>query len=183
MLGGWYGLRSYRNRLLARRVKVRWYIIVALLTAPLAIALTLLALSLVSSDFVPAILSGKVRDCGSHEHGQHSSVCIDRARMSRCRFFRGARVDRRRRAAHARATRASLATGVSVGLVWGAWRFLAIYWGGANAIGSVPVPVYLLVALFSFLVPSRILMTWVYQRTRSALIAVLSACKPSPPAC
>jgi membrane protease YdiL (CAAX protease family) len=66
-----------------------------------------------------------------------------------------------------------LATGVCVGLVWGAWHFLAIYWGSANAIGSVPVPIYLLVALFSFLVPYRILMTWVYQRTRSALIGVL----------
>jgi membrane protease YdiL (CAAX protease family) len=66
-----------------------------------------------------------------------------------------------------------LVTGVGVGLVWGAWHFLAIYWGSANALGSVPVAVYLLVALFSFLVPYRILMTWVYQRTRSTLIAVL----------
>jgi membrane protease YdiL (CAAX protease family) len=65
------------------------------------------------------------------------------------------------------------ATGVCVGLVWGAWHFLAIYWGSASALGSVPVPVYLLVALFSFLVPYRILMTWVYQRTRSTLIGVL----------
>jgi hypothetical protein len=37
----------------------------------------------------------------------------------------------------------------------------------------VPTPVYLAVALFSFLVPYRILMTWVYRHTRSTLIGVL----------
>lgn len=45
------------------------------------------------------------------------------------------------------------ATGVGVGLVWGFWHFLAIWWGSADAFGRVPVALYLLVALFSFLPP------------------------------
>ena len=61
---------------------------------------------------------------------------------------------------------------VSVGVMWGAWHFLAILWGSADAFGSVPIPVYLLVAV-SFLPPYRVLMAWVYDRTQSVLIAVL----------
>ena len=55
----------------------------------------------------------------------------------------------------------------------GSLAFLAIYWGSGDAIGSVSAPVYLLVALFSFLPPYRILMVWVYQHTRSLLIGIL----------
>jgi hypothetical protein len=55
----------------------------------------------------------------------------------------------------------------------GAWHFLAILWGSPGSFGSVPIPVYMLVALFSFLPPYRVLMVWVYDRTQSLLIAVL----------
>jgi membrane protease YdiL (CAAX protease family) len=64
-------------------------------------------------------------------------------------------------------------TGVGVGLVWGAWHFLAIWWGSADAFGSIPVPLYLAVALFAFLPPYRVLMAWVYRNTQSLLIGIL----------
>src|SRR5687768_17021996 len=57
LVGGRAGLREYWTRLRVWRVGVRWYA-AALLISPMALALTLLALSLVSTDFVPAILSG-----------------------------------------------------------------------------------------------------------------------------
>src|SRR5215217_6081628 len=47
-------LREFRSRLLKWRVGARWYA-VALLTAPLLATVTLLALSLISRDFLPRI--------------------------------------------------------------------------------------------------------------------------------
>jgi membrane protease YdiL (CAAX protease family) len=66
-----------------------------------------------------------------------------------------------------------LATGMGVGVVWGAWQYLAIHWGSANAVGSVHPLLFLTVAPFSFLPPYRVLMVWVYQHARSLLLGIL----------
>jgi len=55
LVRGRAGMRDLLSRLLTWRVSVRWYA-VALLTAPLLTILTLLALSLVSANFLPAIM-------------------------------------------------------------------------------------------------------------------------------
>ena len=67
----------------------------------------------------------------------------------------------------------AVSTSLIVGIAWGAWHFLAIWWGSATSFGSVPVPLFLLAALFTFLPPYRVLMVRVYQRTGSLLIAIL----------
>jgi membrane protease YdiL (CAAX protease family) len=66
-----------------------------------------------------------------------------------------------------------LATGLSVGLVWGAWHFLVNLWGSEASAGGLPLALFLLAALFSFLPPYRVLMIWVYDRTGSLLVAML----------
>ena len=172
LVGGRDGLHEYWNRLRVWRVGVRWYA-AALLFAPMALALTLLALSLVSTDFVPAILSDGAATAGLLPVESVSAfVLMGLAVGVGAGFFEelgwsGFAVPRML------SKHTVVATGGSVGLVWGAWHFLAIFWGSAGAVGAVPMPVYLLIALFSFLVPYRILMTWVYQRTESTLIGVL----------
>lgn len=171
LIGGWPALREYGHRLLAWRVDLRWYA-VAVLTAPLAIAITELGLSRVSADFVPGFLSGTATaglistgstlvfvltglvvgiGAGAFEELGWTGVAVPRLLVRN----------------------GILMTGAGVGVVWGAWHFLAIYWGSADAIRNVPTSVYLLVALFSFLVPYRILMTWVYRHTGSTAIGVL----------
>lgn len=171
---GGIGLRAYRERLFAWRVAAGWYA-AALLTAPIAIALALLALSVVSPEFAPAILSDQTsqRAAGPiHAAGTLAllvtglSVGIGAGVFEELGWT-GVAVPKM-------LTRHGLlVTGLGVGLVWGAWHLLAIYWGSGDAIGSVPAPVYLLVALFSFLLPYRILMVWAYQHTRSLLIGIL----------
>jgi membrane protease YdiL (CAAX protease family) len=166
------GLRDYRDRLLAWRVGAWWYA-VALLTAPLAMAVTSLVLSQMSTAFVPAILSGDTATAGLLRAGSTATFVLTGlavgvgAGVFEELGWSGVAVPRML------ARYRLLTTGVCVGLVWGFWHFLAIYWGSANAVGDVPTPVYLVVALFSFLVPYRILMTWVYQHTESTLIGVL----------
>jgi hypothetical protein len=45
--------------------------------------------------------------------------------------------------------------------------------GSAVGADAFPLPLYMAVILFSFLPPFRILMTWVYDHTRSLFIAIL----------
>jgi membrane protease YdiL (CAAX protease family) len=172
VVGGSHALSEFGNRLRAWRVGLRWYV-VALVTAPLAMAITLLALSLVSTEFTPSILAGNTATAGVLPTSSLTAfVATGLAVGVGAGFFEelgwsGVAVPRLLE------RRGVLPTGVTVGVVWGAWHFLAIFWGSAAAIGDVPIPLYLLVALFSFLVPYRILMTWVYQRTRSTLVGIL----------
>src|SRR5215203_5336821 len=57
---GRVGLREFRSRLFKWRVGARWYA-VALLTAPLSMTAVLLALSLVSPDYLPRIFTASDR--------------------------------------------------------------------------------------------------------------------------
>lgn len=172
--GGAAALRTYRERLLTWRVGAAWYA-VALFAAPIAITLTLFILSATSAGFVPAVLSGEIYQGASGPvHAASRTVFLFSALAVGigAGFFEelgwtGLAVPRM-------LTRHGvLGTGVGVGLVWGAWHFLAIYWGSADAFGSVWVPLYLLVTLFSFLPPYRVLMTWMYRHTRSLFIGIL----------
>jgi uncharacterized protein len=172
IVGGHQGLRDFRDRLFSWRVAGRWYA-VALLTAPLAIGATVLALSLSSAEFVPALFAGTTDAAGPIRATSTMTFLLTGLAVGiGAGFFEelgwtGVAVPR------ALERHGFVATGVGVGLVWGAWHFLAIWWGSADAFGSVPIALYLLIALFSFLPPYRVLMAWVYHRTHSLLIAVL----------
>lgn len=168
VVGGIDGLRSLGRRLMKWRVEGRWFV-VALFTAPLVMTATLVLLSQLPGDFAPAFLR-----TGGFGPVQNSSLVAFLA-LSLCigmgaGFFEeigwtGFVVPR--------LTNRGMSGILFLGVMWGAWHLLATWWGSADAVGSVSVPIYLFVALFSFLVPFRILMVWVYERTESLLVAVL----------
>ena len=173
MVGGSAGLRDYRERLLRWRVRPVWYA-VALLTAPLVLALTSLALSQFSGDFVPAIFGqGAVDPAGPIQADNVTTLVLlaGAVGMGAGLFeelgWTGFAIPTLRRRL------VGTSTGLIVGVLWGAWHFLAVWWGSASSFGSVPVPVFLLVALFTFLPPYRVLMVRVYEQTRSTLVAIL----------
>ncbi len=62
--------------------------------------------------------------------------------------------------------------GLVLGIIWGLWHAVASLWGSTGA-GDVPLAIYLPVVLFTTLVPYRILMTWVHERTQSVFVAML----------
>ena len=66
-----------------------------------------------------------------------------------------------------------LATGLIVGVLWGAWHFPLFFWGSDTYSGGLPPALVLAVQLFSFLPAFRVLMVWVYDRTGSLLVAML----------
>jgi membrane protease YdiL (CAAX protease family) len=162
------GLRNLGRRLLTWRVEGRWFL-VALATAPIVLTATLVLLSQLSGDFTPEFLRtggfGPVRGTSLMSF-LLLSVCIGLG----AGFFEeigwtGFAVPR--------LMNRGIGAILALGVMWGVWHFLPIWWGSADAFGSVSVPIFMLVALFSFMPPYRILMVWVYEKTESLLVAVL----------
>jgi uncharacterized protein len=161
LVDGRPGFRELRSRLLRWRVGFRWHL-VALLTAPLLMTATLVALSIKSPVFLPAIATtddkagllvtgiGVGLWVGFFEELGWTGFAIPRLRLSY----------------------GILSTGLIVGLLWGAWHF-PLFSGSANSSGPVSPAPFLAVLLFSFLPPYRVLMVWVYDRTQSLLVAML----------
>ena len=165
------GLADFRRRLLEWRVGWPWYA-VALMAAPLALLIAVLFLSPASAEFVPNVLRPAGGAGPIVAEGRGAFLLMGLLVGIGAGFFEelgwtGVAIP------NLRQRYGLVTTGVLVGLVWGAWHFLAIFWGSASALGPVPMWLYLIVALFSFLVPFRVLMVWVYYRTRSLLVSIL----------
>ncbi len=160
LLDGRAGFRELFSRLIKWRASVRWYA-VALLTAPLLSTAILLGLSLVSSEFQPAILKSDNKSAvvltaiavglavGLFEELGWTGFAVPRMRQHY----------------------GVLTTGLTVGIVWGAWHFPP-FWE-SDTFSSV-FPLFLMILrLFFWLPPYRVLMVWVYDSTESLLVSVI----------
>jgi len=154
------GFRELRSQLFKWRVGVRWYA-VALLATPLLATSILLALSLFSPEFLPGIFTtddkaslllmgvGVGIFVGIFEEIGWIGFIVPRMRQ---RY-------------------SALTTGIMVGILWGAWHFPP-FWEADTFSGIFPL-VLLIVRLFAWLPPYRVLMVWVYDRTESLFITIL----------
>jgi len=156
------GLSDLWTRVIAVRVGLRWYL-AAVVIAPLAVSATVFALSLAAPGFRPGILSAA-------EPASHLAIGLVTglaAGLFEELGWTGVAVPKLRR------RHSVLATGLAVGLLWGAWHLLVVWWGSTSSIGGTSMAVYLPVMTLSFLPPYRVLMVWVYDRTHSVGIAML----------
>ena len=155
------GLRDLLSGLQLGRARTRWYA-VALLTFPLLSTAVILALSITSPTFLPAIVTTDDRAglvLMAVVIGLMVNVCEEPGWTGFVtpRLLRGHGV---------------LATGLFMGLLWGTWH-LPAFAGSAASSGPIPAPLYMAALLFGWLVPYRVLMVWVYDRTHSLLVAIL----------
>jgi membrane protease YdiL (CAAX protease family) len=67
----------------------------------------------------------------------------------------------------------SFTTGLFVGLFWGAWHLLVVWWGSTATSGGLSMAIYLPAMCFSFLPPYRILMVRLHDQTKSLPFAML----------
>jgi membrane protease YdiL (CAAX protease family) len=160
------GLREFGSRLLKWRVGAHWYA-VALLTAPLSMMAVLLALSLLSPEFLPRIFTTDDKaalllmgiavglGAGIFEELGWTGFAIPRMRL---RY-------------------GALTTGLIVGVLWGAWHFFVNFWASGVTSGALSLAIFLPAWLFGVLVGQltayRVLMVWVYDHTGSLLVAIL----------
>jgi uncharacterized protein len=166
-LEGRDGIRALRSRVLEWRVGARWHA-VALLAAPLLWVTTLLALSLTSSNFVPAIVTS-TDTAGLVLVGV--AVALGAGVFEELGWT-GFAIPRLRR------RHGVLGTGVIVGVVWGAWHLLTnVFWASRVTAGELPLSIFLALSvlgvLVGYLLAFRVLMVWVYERTGSVLVAIL----------
>jgi membrane protease YdiL (CAAX protease family) len=160
------GLREFVSRLIKWQVGAIWYAI-ALLTAPLVMTATLLALSLTSPAFLPGIF---ISDDKASVLLVSLAVGLSAGVFEELGWTGFAIPTLRRRYS-------ILATGLIVGVWWSAWHLLPNIWSSRAASGELAVPVFLAataVGVFvGYLTAFRVLMVWVYDRTESLFVAML----------
>jgi membrane protease YdiL (CAAX protease family) len=157
LLYGRPGLRQLVSRLLKWRVGAGWYAF-ALLTAPIITTLSLLARAtppaIATADnklnlLLTGILFGIVSSPIFEEIGWTGFVTPElRKRFS------------------------LLTTGVVMGLLWGLWHF-PIFSASGRASAPLPPAAFTLVLLFTWLIPYRVLIVWLYDHTQSVLLAII----------
>ena len=159
LASGRTGLRELLSRLLRWRVGGRWYV-VALLTAPALSAAALVALSLTSPIFTSPTPAAIVL----------AGITAGLTTVLEEVGWTGFAVPRLRR------RHGVLATGLIVGVLWGAWHLLQGLWVGGTYAGAIPVAVFVPLGFLTGtvqLTAYRVLMVWVYDRTDSLLVATL----------
>jgi membrane protease YdiL (CAAX protease family) len=157
------------------RVQAKWYV-AALLIAPFTVFATLLILSLISPVFLPGIFTSGDNQIASMFGLADKSRTMFLLFVVILGLFNGfveelgwtGFLTPRLGVNHN-----LVARGLNVGVMWGLWHLLSNYLGSAPGAGTVSLPLYLAVILFSFLPPFRILMTWVHDHTGSLFVAII----------
>jgi CAAX protease family protein len=165
-LHGRTGLRALLSRLLAWRVGAQWYA-VAIVTAPLLMTATLLALSIASPAFLPGIFTadqkGPILLAGL-------AVGLSAGIFEEPGWTGFATPTMRRRDGMFR-------TGLILGICWSAWHLFPNVWSARVAAGELDLSVYFtttaLGIFVGYLTAFRILMVWVYEHTASLLVGML----------
>jgi membrane protease YdiL (CAAX protease family) len=163
LVAGPPGLRELGARLVRARVGARWYA-VALLLAPLYFIATalLVAVGARSGEYLPALLiaSDKVSVLV-----QGLAVGLAAGIVEELGWTGFAVPALRRR-------HGVVGTGLIAGVLWGVWHFLVKIWA-APSMGLIDYTAIDLASAVIGLTGYRILMVWVYDRTRSLFIAIL----------
>ena len=157
LLYGKPGLRGLLARLVKWRVGIGWYAF-ALLTAPVITTVSLLARSTppaiaTASDKVGLLLMGLAIGLGSSPFFEEVGWTGFATPELRKRF-------------------GVLATGLIMGVLWGVWHFPAFSATGRASDPLSPI-VFTVALLFTWLIPYRVLMVWLYDRTESLLLVIL----------
>ena len=160
------GFRDFRSRLFRWRVGVRWYV-VALLTAPLAVIAVSLALARTSPVYLPAL---------TRADDKIGFLLFNLAVALVAGFFE--EIGWTGFATPALRQRYGVfATGLIAGVLWGGWHYLGNVAAAETVRGTLSLAVFLPLIFFNVLVgsllPFRVLMVWVYDRTESLLVAML----------
>jgi membrane protease YdiL (CAAX protease family) len=160
LASGKAGFRELLSRLLRWRVSVRWYA-AALLTAPLTAGAVIFAFSLFSSDFAPNIMTSNDKAALLLQNIPGALIVAFFEELG----WTGFAIPQMRKRF------GIFAAGLITGLFWGLWHF-PLFWERDSFSGALSLAV-LLACLFSWLPAYRIIMSWVYDHTRSLLVVML----------
>jgi membrane protease YdiL (CAAX protease family) len=157
VLYGRNGLRALLSRLTKWRVGIGWYAF-AILTAPVISTASLLARSTppaiaTASNKLALLLMGIAIGIGTSPFFEEIGWTGFATPELRKRF-------------------GVLGTGLFIGVLWGVWHFPAFSATGRTSEPLSPV-VFTVALLFTWLIPYRVLMVWLYDHTHSLLLAMI----------
>jgi len=167
LVDGKSGFRELRSHLGIGRVGAGWYAL-AFLVAPLLIMAVLMALSVISPVYLPGLFTRDDK-LARLIMGLAAAVVTGICEELGWTGFVTARLMQRY---------SVLATGLIVGTLWGIWHIVPMVIMPSDAYSAPLSPaVYIAVRMLYFLVGGlvafRVLMVWVYDRTRSLLLLIL----------
>lgn len=165
LVSGRAGLKDFLSRLFRWKAGVRWY--AAALLIPLFTEVAVLfVLSLASPTFLPAVVT--VSDKGA--------LLMSGIRMG----LMGGLVEELGWTGFAipqfRVRYSIFTTGLIVGVLWGIWHMLQMWWVGGTSFGGLSPALFLIpyfLLAIATLTAFRIIMVWVYDHTKSLLLAIL----------
>ena len=159
IVAGRPGLADLFARMHHWRVSSRWYAL-ALLPA-LVMAAAAMLLSLVSADLRPALFDADDK-IGTLLRALGPALLVGALEEIGWSGFAAPRL---------RARYSTVATGLTIGVVWGAWHF-PLFWESNSFAATLPLTI-LFARLFAWLPPFRVLLVWVYEHTRSLPVVML----------
>src|SRR5215208_2338172 len=168
LVHGREGFRDLLTRMRRWRVGARWYA-VALLTAPLVFTAVLIPLWLISPVFRLGIFASDAKVSFVLMNIEVALVVGILEELGWTGFAVPTLLGLRY---------GVLSTGLIVGVLWGAWHLLGNdIWASVAIAGDLPLALFVVLRGLSLLVGEllafRVLMVWVYERTRSLLLAIL----------
>ncbi|MBN2651324.1 MAG: CPBP family intramembrane metalloprotease [Spirochaetales bacterium] len=166
------GLKGLISRLFKWKLNIKWYIF-ALLTLPIIASITLLSLSQYSTDFLPDIITSENK-IDLLITGLLVGIVLT---LFEEIGWTGFAIPEMRK------HYSVLTTGLLLGALWGAWHFLPLFYGCGDTSGKFDFQLFYPGLFFHYagLIPFRILMTWLYEKTESILLpwimhATLTSC-------
>ncbi|HEX5070277.1 MAG TPA: CPBP family glutamic-type intramembrane protease [Vicinamibacterales bacterium] len=160
IIEGSAGFRAIARRLLWRPIDAG-FLAVAILTAPVAIAVSLVVLSLVSDGYRPGLQTGA-------GPGVVFGLLVGAgAGVLEELGWTGFATPR------LRARWGILRTGLTLGCIWALWHVLAVLWGIGALNGSVPLGLFVAIDLLAILPVYRVLIVWLHDRSGSLSLAML----------
>ncbi|MBV6457833.1 MAG: hypothetical protein HONBIEJF_00953 [Fimbriimonadaceae bacterium] len=162
LAGGGEALKAYAARLRIWRVGWEWYAY-ALLIAPATLLTVLLFLTRISDVYLPGLATAP----NTVQHVVLGLLTGAAAGVFEELGWTGFATP------YLRKRLSTYATGVVLGVIWGAWHLLTSWWGSGPTAGGVSMPIYLIAVCFSFLPPYRILMVRMHERVPSIPLAML----------
>ncbi len=164
LFNGGQGLREIKSRLIRWRVGIGWYA-VALLAAPLLMLTIYSILSLLFPKFLPGVFTAE----NTLSHLLMGFVTGLMAGFFEELGWTGFATPKLRQ------RYSILGTGLIVGLPWAVWHILPALWLGfaSGTINGALSTVSYLMDPFLFLVASRVLIVWVYERTGGSLLMAM----------
>ncbi len=159
------GLRELRSRFLRWRINIGWYVFAVLLT-PVLLSVILFVLSLFSSGFIPKIITEDEKTSlvitgvitGLVGGGLFEEIGWTGFATPQLRSRYGI-----------------LRTGLVIGFLWGLWHLLPVLWGSGDVDGKLDWALFLpgLFSHYAVLVPYRILLVWLHERTGSLIPVII----------